>query len=275
MADDDITVDEREAMFTAPSQIGHYTVRAWLDKYECRDDDKDDGCTAEFELTVRRLAATPEPTQVPINPAGEIPSVIVDSDGNQYEVFTPVDGGEFIGDNVSVVADPGAVPNYEIIGIRAVEDGPASNVGQTDQRMTLEGNYFDVYAVDASGQLLNGYILDDPLEVCIPVPQQLVSDLATVAMVSVQDDHSLTLLSSKIRIGDSGVRVCAGLSSVSVRVAAGYLGSPSALPSPTPLPTPEDPDTGGNHIPTNAYILLILLGTALATMSYALVRGRH
>ena len=274
--DDDIKADDREVIYTAPAAAGEYTIKAFVHRQQCGDDEGlDDGCEAEIMVSVRALEATPEPTAVPINPAGEIPLVIVDSDGNKYEVFTPVDGGEFIGDNVSVIADPGAVPNLQIIGIRAVEDGPASNVGQTDQRMTLEGNYFDVYAVDASGQLLTRYILDDPLEVCIPVPQQLVSELATVAMSSVQDDGSLTVLSSKFRITDSGVRVCAALGIVSARVSAGYLGSPSALPSPTPLPTPEDPDTGGNHIPTNAYLLLILLGAALATMSYALVRGRH
>ena len=274
-ADDDTSVDEHEVLFITPSQAGRYTVKASLDRYECRDDDNDDGCTAEFQITVRRAAATPVPTVAPQNPAGEIPIFITDAHGNIYTVFTPEEGGHFEGDNITVSADPGAVPNGEIIGVRADPEGPASNVGQTEDRVTLDGIYYSISAVDASGYPLNGYRLDDPAEVCIPVPSRLKTDISEVTMVSVRDDGTLATLSSSIRLGTSGVKMCAALSTLSAKVAAAHTGSPSALPSPTPLPTPIDPDTGGTSPPisTSGLILLIILGSALGIPSLTLIRN--
>ena len=274
-ADSDDKVNDREVLFTTPSQPGRYTVKAELDRFECGDDDGlDDGCIAEIEVTVRRAAATPSPEPTPANPAGEIPSMIVDDDGNQYEVFTPEEGGEFIGGDVSVSADPGAVPNGEIIGVRADTDGDASNVGQTHHRVTLGGSYYGIYAVDSSGQGLKGYLLDDPISVCIPVPSRFISNISQLAMVSERADGTFATLSSSIRLSTSGVLICGGLSELSARLAVGHLGSPFALPSPTPLPTPEEPDTGGTNLPTNAIILLLMLGAALGVMSMTLVTRR-
>ena len=275
--DDDSVVDEREALFTAPSQPGEYTVKVLLDKYECRDDiGYDDGCFAEIEVKVRRTAATPSPTATPANPAGEIPLVIVDDAGNQYEVFTPVDGGEFIGEDVSVVGDPGAVPNKEVIGVRADADGVASNVGQTQDRVTLDGMYYRIAGVDAFGVRLKGYVLDDPLEVCVPVPDRLRRNISSLAMVSERADGTFALLSSNVRLNASGVSVCGALSELSARVAVGHVGSPSGLPSPTPLPTPEAPDTGGNSpFSTAALVLILALSISIGLMSWSLVRGRR
>ena len=157
-ADSDNETDEREVLFTVPISPGRYLVKVSLDATECDDwDDVNDGCFAEIEVKVRRAAALPSPTATPANPAGEIPLVIVDDYGNQYEVFTPVDGGEFIGEDVSVVGDPGAVPNKEVIGVRADADGVASNVGQTQDRVTLDGMYYRIAGVDAFGVRLRGY----------------------------------------------------------------------------------------------------------------------
>ena len=275
--DDDSVVDEREALFTAPSQPGEYTVKVLLDKYECRDDiGYDDGCFAEIEVKVRRAAALPSPTATPANPAGEIPLVIVDDAGNQYEVFTPVDGGEFIGEDVSVVGDPGAVPNKEVIGVRADADGVASNVGQTQDRVTLDGMYYRIAGVDAFGVRLKGFVLDDPIEVCVPVPDRLRRNISSLAMVSERDDGTFALLSSNVRLSDSGVNICGKLSQLSARIAVGQVGSPSGLPSPTPLPTPEAPDTGGNSpFSTAALVLILALSISIGLMSWSLVRGRR
>ena len=221
-ADADDKVNDREVLFTTPSQPGRYTVKAELDRFECGDDDGlDDGCFAEIEVTVRRAAAPPSPTAIPANPAGEIPSVIVDDDGNQYEVFTPEEGGRFEGNGVSVVAEPGAVPNREIIGVRADTDGEASNVGQIQDRVTLAGSYYGIYAVDASGQALNGYLLDDPITVCLPVPSRFTSNISQLAMVSERSDGTFATLSSSIRLSTSGVLICGGLSELSARLAVG------------------------------------------------------
>ena len=278
-ADADDEVDDREVLFTAPPQPGRYTLKVGLDRFECGDDDgRDDGCEAEVSVNVRRTSATPEPTATPANPAGEIPSVIVDDDGNQYEVFTPEEGGEFIGEDVSVSAEPGAVPNGEIIGVRADAVGQASNVGKVHDRVTLEGEYFDISAVDVSGRPLRGYQLDDPATVCIPLPPRIASQIAETAIVSLKSDGTFAVLSSRVRLTADGATLCGALSELSARVAAAHLASPSALPSATPLPTPVDPDTGGESLPASALVLFLILGTALAVMSLTMAkcfRTRH
>ncbi len=275
-ADADSKVDDREVIYTVPQEPGTYTLKAFVDRMVCGDDDGlDDGCFAEIQITVRRPFAVVSPTTTPSNPDGEIPSIITDSDGNLYKVFTPEEGGNFDGNDATVSADPGAVPNGEIIGLRTDADGTASNVGQVLDRVTLDGNYYTVSAVDAAGQPLSGYLLDDPIEVCIPVPPRLKSNISDVAMVSVRDDGTFAVLSSRLRLGDAGVTMCAALSTLSARVAAAHTGSPSALPSPTPLPTPIDPDTGGTTMPTSAIILLMMLGAALGLMSVMLMARRR
>ena len=275
-ADDDSNADDREILYTASSSPGTYTIKAFVDRMQCGDDDDlDDGCFAEIEVTVRRAAATPEPTVAPMNPAGEIPIFITDYDSNLYEVFTPEEGGNFEGDGVTVVAAPGAVPNLEVIGVRAEVGEEASNVGQTKDRVTLAGSYYDVHAVDDSGQSLKGYLLDDPVTVCIPVPPILASNISQLAMVSERDDGTFAILSSNVRLSsDAGVMICGALSKLSARLAVGQLESPSALPTATPTPPIEEPDTGGNAPPisTSALILLIILGSALGILSLTLMR---
>ena len=70
-------------------------------------------------------SAAVEPTPAPSNPAGAIPTILTDPDGNQYEVFTPEGGGTFTGDDSSLSAGPGVVPNGEIVGLRISEGGSA------------------------------------------------------------------------------------------------------------------------------------------------------
>ena len=276
--------DDRRTTFTAPNQPGTYRVSAVLDiGTEClhagqgeTEQDAIERCTASFEIKVMRKMRTITPTATPADPAGAIPSLLTDDDGNQYEVFTPVGGGIFIGEDVSVVADPGAVPNGEVIGVRADADGVASNVGQTHHRVTLDGMYYRIAGVDGFGVRLKGYALDDPIEVCLPVPDRLRRNISSLAVVSERADGTFAMLSSIVRLSDSGVNICGALSSLLARVAVGHVGSPSGLPSPTPLPTPEAPDTGGNNPFSTASLLLILaLSISFCLMSWVLVRGRR
>ena len=275
-ADEDSVVDEREVIFTASSSPGRYVLRATLDSWECKyGDGNSNGCDVEIEVVVQRPRAVSSPDATPADPAGEIPSILTDADGNQYEVFTPVGGGEFLGDGITVSAEPGAVPNGEIIGARAQVDGEASNVGQTHHRMTLAGSYYRVSVVDASGESLSTYLLDDPIEVCFPLPSRLSSRISDVAMVSARDEGTMTVLSSKVRLVETGVELCGALSQLPARLAAGHLGSPSALPTAVPDAAPEAPETGGASPTASGILWMILLSAAAFAIAGLIVMSRR
>ena len=105
--------DDREVRFTAPSDPGSFVIRASLDDtFDClaaqegesAEDQADARCSAEIEVTVRRPAYVAPEATVPVNPSGPIPEVLADTDGVAYAVFTPVDGGSFVGEGYWVTA---------------------------------------------------------------------------------------------------------------------------------------------------------------------------
>ena len=269
----------REIEYIAPSSPGTYTITASLNDAYCSPEDEEmraDACSATFEVRVRRPSVAQPPEEAPVNPPGDIPGILADSDGNQYEVFTPVDGGTFSGEGYSLNVPSGAVPNGEFIGIRMSDDGAASNAGMTHQRYTLGGNMYGVHAVDSSGDSISSYALDDPATVCLPLPDALRQNISDLAVVAINGDGSLTILSAQVRIGDAGTMVCGGLSNLPASVAVGSAGAPAAIPTPTPEPTPVAPDTGGTAPASSTMVLwALLLGIATLALGSVLVIGRR
>lgn len=284
--DDDDTETPWEVTYTAPSSPGTYTITAsFANDGDCRPLDKDGGeemrdtlCTATFQVRVRRdqpPVATPAP---PVNPPGEIPGLIPDSDGNQYEVFTPVEGGTFDGgEGYSITVPSGAVPNGEYIGIRMSDDGAASNVGQIHQRYTLAGNMYGVHAVDASGAAISSYVLEAPAEVCVPLPAALRTNISHLSLAAINSDGTLTVLSAQVRLNGTGgdTMVCGNLSNLPASVAVGSQGAPAAPPTATPEPTPDLPDTGGTSPASGGLVWALLLGTAVVASGTFIVAGRR
>ncbi len=274
--DADTEPNDREILFTAPTAPGTYQVHATL--ASCGLDTSAD-CRATFTIQVLRRSALPaELKPEPVNPPGEIPSVLADLDGNQYEVFTPEEGGTFSGDASSLKAGPGAVPNGEIVGLRIAEGDAASNEGQTYQRYTLDGNWYAVSAVDASGEAISSYMLNDAVEVCVPLPDVLRANISDVALVAINPDESLTILSSRVRIIASSTNVCGNISSVPANIAVGSAGAPAPLR--TEVPEPEEgsglPETGGGA-PSSAYGLIwtLLIGLfSVIAGGFAVMHGR-
>ena len=263
----------RQVMYTAPERPGTLTVYVSVDQSQCYGFQSQ--CSTEFKITVLRSAAAVEPTPVPVNPAGSIPMILTDSDGNQYEVFTPEGGGTFAGDMSSLKAGPGVVPNGEIVGLRISEGGSASNEGKTYQRYSLGGNWYEISAVDASRNNVSSYGLNDAVEVCIPLPDELRSNISSLALVVINADDSLTILSSIVRISSSGTNVCGSLSSVPAKLAVGTAGSPAALP--TAVPDTEDtsdlPDTGGAAPSSDGMLWAMILGLAIVVSGYGVLRA--
>ena len=277
--EDDASLDGSgvEIEYTAPSSPGSYTVKAMTAAGTCEGDDA--ACSATITVRVRRPSAPQPAPEAPANPTGDIPSVIADADGNQYEVFTPEGGGTFdAGEGYSIRAEAGAVPNGEFIGIRMSDEGAASNAGMTHQRYTVGGNAYAVSAVDGSGASVSSYVLDEAATVCIPLPDELRSNISNVALVVINSDGTLTTLSGggSVHIGSGGASVCGSLSSLPASVAVGSEGAPAAIPTPTPEPTPEPPDTGGTAPASSGVVLwALLLGLAIATFGGILTIARR
>ena len=212
----------------------------------------------------------------PVNPTGDIPSILVDSNGSQYEVFTPVEGGQFTDGVVTLTAGPGAVPNGDTVGLRVDGFGAAPNVGMTHQRYTLAGDAYSISAVDASGMTVSNYQFASGIEFCAPLPDALRSNISDVATLALNADGTLTVISTSIRITSNGVLGCANLSTVPATVALGTSGTPAAIPTPTPEPTPEPPDTGGKAPSTNMWTwLLLLTGIAISGVGVMLAKTRR
>ena len=265
-------------LYTAPPEPGHYTVTASLTPNHCTEDTTTTNteCSASFQITVKRPSAAQPEDEAPVNPTGYIPALLADSDGNNYEVFTPVEGGRFdSGSGYEISAESGDVPNGEIIGIRMSDDGPASNVGMTHQRYTLGGNMYSIDVVDSTGANVSSYRLDDGAKVCVPLPNEMRSNISKVAMVSINADESLTVHSASVRLGASGESVCGNISTLPATVAVAVHGSPDAIPTATPMPEPETPDTGGNAPTSNALLWLTVIGIATTTIGIHLRTTRR
>ena len=263
--------------YTAPSTAGRYLVTASISVFQCR---PEIDCTAEFDIRVLRAspvsASTPE---APQNPTGDIPSILTDDQGKQYEVFTPEGGGSFEESSVALTAGPGAVPNGEVVGLRIDDTGAASNTGATSHRYTLAGTQYQVSGVDTDGNALSAFRLNSAIQVCIPLPDALRANLSDLAMVSrTPDQGSLTVLSTRVSLGaDGAVSACSSLNDIPATIAVGSRGAPDAIPTPTPEPEPVLPETGGTTPgSTGSALLLMLIGITLITSGqYILKRTRQ
>ena len=255
--------------YTVPSSPTTYTVTASLDAGDCRARegvDADEACTAVFTIKVVRPPISTREDETPVNPPGVIPPIISDADGNPYSVFTPVEGGTFAsGDGFSIQAGPGAVPNGEYIGIRMSDDGPASNAGMIDDRYTLAGNFYGVYAADGSGAAISSYVLDEPAQVCVPLPVELRQNISALGLVAANSDGSLTVLAGNVSLGSAGMIVCGNLGYVPASVAVGSQGAPGPLPTPAPE-VEELPDTGGESPAAVVALMALLMGMGAAVL---------
>ena len=283
------SADDRTVNFTAPEHPATITIGVSLDGATAclatRDDETSDDqaarCSARIEVVVQRSLSVTTVTTAPVNPPGPIPEVLSDSAGVAHAVFTPVEGGSFVGEGYSVSAGPGAVANAEFIGLSMAPIGDASNIGSTWHRYTLAGQIYAIGAVDASGTTVSSYAFGEPVVVCVPMPNELRGSIADIVLTSTQGEvNDTTVLSTRIRILPvGGVQVCGNLSTVPANVAVGKVGSPPEIEDPDAAAGSGEPlpDTGGAQPMLLLLYLLALLGiaTSLAgTMYIRRVRQR-
>ncbi len=190
--------DDRQVLFIVPSDAGTFKVTAaLLGSGDCQpqqddetSDDQIERCSAIINVTVKRRTAVEPQRPAPVNPPESIPETLTDPEGIAYAVFTPRDGGNFIGEGVSISAGAGTVANGEFIGISMAEIGDASNTGATHQRFTLMGATYDIKVVDSSSEPVSDYVLQEPATVCLPLPNALRANIADIAISAIGGDDS-------------------------------------------------------------------------------------
>ncbi len=264
----DREANDRDVVFIAPIVGGRFTVKASLvDSSHCLPVQEDESseehlarCTAQINVTVKNRSAFEPFKTVPVNPPGTIPETLTDSDGVAYAVFTPVDGGSYQGDGYSLTAGPGAVPNYEIIGVAMMPVGPATNAGETWHRYTLGGLKYWVGVVNSAGEIISDYSLRDVVTACVPLPTELRANISDVILLSTHGEGGLTVLGTSVRLTSDGPAVCGKLSSLPATVAVGKSGSPPELPDEALEAVEGLPDTGGSQLGVHLLVSLLLIG---------------
>ena len=271
----DGVANDRQVAFVAPSEPGTVTVTASLeDSADCLAQQEDETaedhelrCSAQINVTVVRRATAPIIETAPVNPPGAIPETLSDADGVAYAVLTPVDGGSFTGEGYSLEADAGAVSNGEYIGVSMAPAGDASNVGMTWHRYTLAGQRYAISVVDADGDAVSDYGLNEAVTACVPLPPELRGNIADIVLAATDHAGGTTVLSTSVKITPDGVSVCGKLSTLPATVAVGKAGSPPEVVDPIddvaegPLP-----DTGG-VAPATPWLLWLALAGMFATVT--------
>ena len=274
-------VDDVSVLYLAPDSPGTHEVVASV--HDClgkrvneTPESADARCKAEFSVRVIRSAsAFVSPTPEPVNPSGPIPQVIPSEDGVQHGVFTPEEGGEVeSADGICKLRVPvGAVANGELVGA-ALTTGAFE---LSDPRFEGRGSSCSISIVDSSGGGISSYLLEDPAEVCLPVPDEFRSRIVDVEMVSVVGGGVGAIYASTIRIaGDSGgIELCGTLRELPATVAA-VVPMESLPPEElvTPVPSPVSPDTGGyGPSSAGAIVLMLMLAGAVLAVGTFIWRG--
>ena len=248
---------DRRVIYTAPDLPGTYTILAEAQPDGiCRDhhktklgisDEDRAPCIATITVRVSRAPGAVEPEADPVNPAGIIPTSLTDSAGVAYAVFTPVDGGTFSGEGITVTAPEGAIPDQQLLGVSAARSSIPVPEPFPGARLTIAAPYYEINGVQRTGDApVSGYALDDPIRACMPIPAMFRADISSVAVVNrAASDGSITILTSSIRQTESGLAACGNIGQLPATVAVANVGIIEATPEP-PAPGPEDlPETGG------------------------------
>ena len=266
---------DRRVVYTAPDLPGTYTILAEAQPDGiCRDhhnaklgisDEDRARCIATITVRVSRAPGAVEPEADPVNPAGLIPTSLTDNAGIAYAVFTPVDGGTFSGEGITVTAPAGAIPDQQLLGIAAARSDIPVPQGIPGARLTIAAPYYEVNGVQRTGDApVSAYNLDDPIRACMPIPAMFRADISDVAVISRSAaDGSITILTSSIRQTATGLAACGNIGQLPATVAVANIGIIQATPEP-PAPEEDLPDTGATA--PSIWMLATIMLAALAVL---------
>ena len=275
--------DARRVMYTAPNLPGTYTLMAeaqpdgiCTDHHKTTFDISDEDrakCQATFTVRVSRAPTELGPPPEPINPAGLIPTSLTDAAGVAYAVFTPVEGGTFSGEGVTVTAAKGAIPDQQLLGVAATVSPIAVPEPTPGTKLTLSGRFYDINGVQRTGDApVSGYALDDPLSVCLPLPAAFRANVSDIVIVNRSSDGALGILSSTLRQSDGALTVCGNIGQLPATVAVAKMG---VVEEPViPVIGPGEPPPTGGASPANAWMIWAMLAAIAAiVLGGVLARG--
>ena len=228
-------------------------------------------CIATFTVRVSRAPTPPATQDEPINPTGTIPTSLNDAQGTAYDVFTPVNGGTFRGEVVTVTATKGVVPDRQFIGVAAAASTYQAPEPVPGATMTIAGRLYDIRGVNASGQQLAAFQLDAPLSACLPLPDAFRANLTNIVLVERKVDASYAILTSSLRQSGGELNVCGQVSTLPATVGVAKLGVIPELPPTPTVADPETPDTGATA-PSYTLILLTLIVGVLSITGISRIR---
>ena len=252
----------RRVTYTAPDLPGTYTVLAEAQPIGiCTSHHRSTSaptaedrapCIATFTVRVSRAPVDAGPQPDPVNPAGLIPTSLTDSAGVAYAVFTPVDGGTFTGEGITVSAPEGAVPDQQLLGVSATRSDIPVPPPIPGARMTVAGSYYTVNGIQRTGDApVSGYALDDPIQACMPLPDIFRADISDVVVVNRNtSDGSLAILTGSVQQTPAGLVACGALGQLPATVAVANVGVIETPPDPPTTPEDELPETGATALST-------------------------
>ena len=246
----------RSTMYTAPHNVGDFAVRARITQTTVQGN-------VNFELAIP-VRVIGEDQEIEIYTGGTPYPSEVSYRGNDYAVSTYNSGGRYedardVGASFSV--PPSAIPVRDWIGVRLLAGAEADGLPFNIRRFDPVGNWYEANYVSSTPLLISGMRFAPHAEVCLPVPDALVTSLNEMEIMLLHDDGGQQLLNSPVRHqpdppNSVPARVCAKASTFDglLFLARPDTPEPTATPEPpteTPTPTPEPVTPSATPTPTN------------------------
>ena len=209
--------DARRVVYIAPSLPGTYTVTVsigpngictshYATAPTTQGSAEPDPCEARFTVRVSADSSSNGPGTSYTNPPGTIPTSLRDAQGNAYAVFTPEQGGTSRLEGAVATAVAGAVANGMIIGVR-IETAEIDSA-QPAGNLALANNGYRVIGVNAQSEPLSGFRFNNPIPICLPIPDQFTTRLDDVRFAQMHSDGTVSPIGQRVASSTLGPVVC-------------------------------------------------------------------
>ena len=235
-------------------------------------------CIATFTIRVITAGNTVFPAEsAPRNPSGLIPTILSDTQGVEYELATPEEGGKYQTRDCetcpTITIPIGAVHNLTVIGVRATTREATSWDQGSNGQFVISSDHTSVAAVNQSGEPLTNYTLNKPMQICVPLPAAFRSRIDTVALFEFADDPSDNrMLASKVYTRDGTLTMCSVTDRLPTTVAPARLGATEPSQAQPTVQVDDLPETGGAA--PNPLLALVAALIGMLLMAFGFVYHR-